>query len=494
MAGKVQFINFGGTLIMEPTPHGYVPAHDIDELLKLCGQPLDYLPRSRRLRSGKIDSIEFDIKSHYRELREEVLNIIRMDDVPIIAGGTDTLRFYGALLAEDLARLHKEGKIKNLPPVILASSMRAYGDNPQHVCNIVTAAQIAANNAVAEGRSGVFALLPDGEKAENFTLLDMRRPADKISGELAKAFVGTEHAVDMHVKDATEAFKKFSVQGNVAPYLDPYRHRRVAPPLERSNSPEGIAQFLREVGKHPEENHFGAVIIKGLLEKASNEQTMAVAHEVASLAQRGVDVIFVNDPEYSHVSNELEFDKNFQNPLRQKLLTSAGAILLDGKTSVQAYIEALNPKGLEGQEARKHKAASFLKEHKTGTHRIGSSRPVKALAIEYVPSSGAYAAAVKLAAAMGIKTLVTSNLTDGALASYHRNTFEDIAHQYPEMTTVFTYKYAGRKYGQGSGRFTERVTSSNYAVARETGALVTMGGDESPEQIMQKALGRNHGR
>ncbi|MEJ0010585.1 MAG: hypothetical protein WDN72_08890 [Alphaproteobacteria bacterium] len=87
---------------------------------------------------------------------------------PPSSAAPNTLRFYGAILAEDLQRMHskgyfrlrldqdvdgrqRQGHTNAVPPVLLVTSMHTFEDKPEHVRRILRAVPFAAAQAMSVG-------------------------------------------------------------------------------------------------------------------------------------------------------------------------------------------------------------------------------------------------------------------------------------------------------------------------------------------------------
>lgn len=583
MAGDVQFITLGGTLLMKPTgdEHALAPFYSVQDVvvhkaLELIGKrerlpyrkqqclqaqkillekgeagypeigrlmvdtanltdraaldvvrtnalvgteaALGYTAKTIDLPYGPIDSINFDVDMHYPALREAVLATIRKGDVPVIGGGTDTLRYYGALLQEDLTQLQASGAIPHLPPVILASSMRAFGSegkvSQNHVYRVLKAARMAADEAVDNGLSGVFALLPADAEVSSATLIDMSKPVDKISATLDKAFVG-EEVLRVHPNSSL----KGSVYPNhdprrhaegMAQHIPPYRHGLVAPPLEAANPGFTIAQTLHAIHKYKTSFPFDAVIIKGDLSRVDSGSISAIQQLAAALTLEGRNVFCVNDPVVDAKSRALTFDPDFHQSRglgkRQEQLEHSGIIFVDGMSSTQLHIRA-GQQDAEGapvhfvqerEEARAHalkmlggKAPDMhgLERRLLGTGKDGQHfgrHRAQALAIEYMPDANAYATMLKLARSQKIPRVISVNCTDGSMAAHHNVALGNAKHGGTRV--VGSFKYAGVAFDD----VPETASMSRYAPALYLSEeqLAIPGHDIPPAELLAQAQGK----
>lgn len=556
MPNQIQLITFGGTLLMKERPdgglapfygvedvvlyqrlkqrhpalaqelitHGHAAYPQIGRALAGAGAVLDeaqardvalkqargdiarlgFSPHIRALDYQPIDSINFDIDTHYASLRAAVLETIRKGDVPVVVGGTDTMRFYGALLAEDLQYLHRSGRLPHLPPVILATSMLAFGDThhgveQDHVYRLFKAVRVAADEAVIHGKSGVFAIAPADAAVGSASLIDMQRPADKLSGstKIVKAFVG-EGVPEIGAVDPDRP-----MPGKVYPHYDgrrvgdgqaqeipPFGHRPVAPPIEASNGMAGLAAFLRGLAQDPQHGPFKAVVVKYPLAGNAGPALGFACEAITALRKAGVDVIFVRDPVIDAQGRlAVPPDVNEAQHARELAkLQRAGAMVADGMTSTQAVIRAgmvderQQPVWFGAERQAATRAAETCTAAKAGGHGLPR---LERFAIEYIPDAPAYAAMVRLLDGMGVKKLVSINCTDGAMGVQHRATFTGLK----SMTQVVcSFKYAGRD----QGGFIESASMEHYAPSvalRAALPCIQPGEEQSPSALMQ-ASGR----
>lgn len=466
---------------------------------------LGYQQHSMAMPYGPIDSINFDRDMHYPALREAVLTSIRNGDVPVIAGGTDTLRYYGTLLQEDLAQLHASGQIPHLPPVILVSSMHAFGEpDPQaqrHVYRLLKAARIAADDAVIAGKSGVFALLAADAQVSSASLLDLSQPCDKISATLTKAFVGTEILnVDPNRPIPGDAYPHYDPRRHadgMAPQIAPLKQRLVAPPLEAGNRVQALAQVLYAVRQYPASYPFDALILKGELPEGDTRQ---IKQLVAELVARGVDVFCMNDPRYDAARGALH-----AAPMpRPHALEEAGAIAAEGLSSTQLFVRA----GMEDaqgapvhfaveREAAQARAQAYATpttpDFWDGLEDSGVKRHLRnaapALAVEYMPDAQSYGTLLDVVRGAGIKTVVSVNCTDGSMAEHHAEALRRCKRD--GVQVVASFKYAGEPFDAAP----ESASMTHYgpAVSLRRQGLVQPGLQASPAELLARAQQQGRG-
>lgn len=494
-----------------------VYAHAVEGVRVALGYSGDAIP----MPYGPIDAINFDIGMHYPALREAVLATIRRGNIPVIAGGTDTMRFYGSLLAEDLKQLHENGHIPHLPPVIIATSMLAYGDSdPQaqtHVYRILKAARIAAREAADKGLAGVYALLPDDIEVTGASLLDMQKPTDKISAVLPKAFVGTEalridpnEPVNGYVYDKGDP--RLTAEGMAdESAIPPYQQQMVTPPLEAGNTSLALVETLFAIYRNPKAYPYKAIILKGDLRNALPGEFTSVLDLSAALTARGIQVYCVNDPVADPTTRTLLFDPTFHDPhdkYRQRAIDRAGIICVDGMTSTQLTISAGM---LDGQSepvhfvreraaARAAAEASLVKHpldeegllrrfNGVSEKHFGKTR-ASAVAIEYMPDSAAYDTFLKLAAKEKIGRVVSLNCSDGAMGEQHTEALRRA--KYNGTRVIATFKYAGTNY-PGFPTETASLTRYQPAVRLAQSKLVIPGETASPHTLLDHVKERSRG-
>lgn len=535
MAGNIELIPFGGTLLMKDFGEGYVPYYTLEDVAKhglaegdsdeKALEKLGYFSKVKPLSYDPIDSINFNIDTHYEALRNAVLEAIKAGHVPVIAGGTDTLKFYGSLLAADLRQLEQHGEVRKLPPVIIVSSMKAFDEDKNHVFRLLSAARVAADEAWIQDRNGVFALVPHDEAVIKTSLLSLENPVDKFTGSkhIPRAFVGVDDTViNPETEKPGEALPNYDERRHPTQYSTTnlkFHHRVVAPPLENSNDAFSVAQYLHQVAEHHEQYPFDTVILKGPLKTGWRTDGIQVARQIARLREMGVDTIIVNDPRVDkqqtlvfHQSNPMfkgkrgydandPFDGMVQDGQAKNippLLASAGAIFAPGMTSAQAWAQALledeqgRPAYFQDARAKAEEAAKTFNAKEARNPGLSMDAysqhrgAAKAMAIEYVPDAAAYDMALGVIEKNGTKNVVSVNCTDGAMAAVHKETLLN----HPDLTVTCTFKYAGTTYpGQ---KEPEAATLSVYAPARTVAEApnAKAGGETSPADLM-KALSRS---
>lgn len=419
------------------------------EFRKDCLASIGYAPY-KRLSFNPIDSINFDVSAHYKELFKSTVATIKEGKLPVILGGTDSLRFYGTLLAEDL----KAHGINT--PVVIVSSMRAFGDaeagSQNHVLQLFKAARVAASQMQHQGKSGVFALVAEDLAVSRAELLSLNQPVDKISGSLVKAFVGkgvasvTPDDVMPNVKNPVALPAHLAHQGVVSSYKG-----LVLPPVESYSKPQALNAYLGAVAERTEKDIHG-VIIKGLPDKISSPAADKFIQLIGAITAKGIHVQVVSDLEYNpekDASKLTPIQPDFaSHPLRARA-KAAGAVCQEGISSTQSYIQAAM------LPARAGMGGAQVPLDNSATSRL----KMPPLALEYVPDSKAYMLGLELAKSAGIKDLVSVNFTHGTMAGSYARELEKFA----GMNITVTFKYASKDMGAGQ----ENADLDGYAAAKD---------------------------
>lgn len=511
---ECQMIYLGGTILMKASDEGFVPHYtpehigayhrimqedlpevdkkalvqtlldsapgqfsDIQAQLKDRGTQEAFAQQSlqsigyanyKRLRFDPIDSINFDVESHYKELFHSTVATINEGKLPVILGGTDSLRFYGTLLAEDL----KSHGITT--PVVIASSMRAFGSaeegSQEHVLQLFKAARVAAATMHNQGKSGVYALVAEDLAVSCAELLSLNEPLDKISGTLVKAFVGTGVANVTPDADVTPT-----------PYTEPriahdgstHYNRLVLPPVEAYSQSRALNAYLGAVVRRTEQD-VDAVVIKGLPHRMRDAVADHFIALVQALGDKGVNVYIVNDLEANLQQDATKLTPiqiHFaSHPLRMRA-EQAGAICQEGISSTQSYIRAAMSPVRQGRTQAavemENSAASHLK--------------MPPLSMEYVPDRKAYLLGLELAQQAGIKEIISVNFTHGTMAGSYAKDLE----KFEDMNITLTFKYASKDMGAGQ----ENADLDGYAASKDLrGQSHVFAGKQKSPQVLAAPL------
>lgn len=434
----------------------------------------------QRLAYNPIDSINFDAEQHLPSLLAEVTNVMNNGHVPVILGGTDSLSKYGPLLHAELA----QREAKHLP-VLIVSSMYAFGDagteKQNHVVQLFKAAKSAAHQLIERGETGVYALVPENKEVTKASVISMRRPVEKISGNVVQAFVGLDSIpvnLDAPLEHKSCDFPS-DYETHIPNTLPQSLKQSVMLPIESYNSPNAVTRALEAIATQ-NHHHFDAIIIKGLPITESTLDDMSTA--IRSLKEHGTKVVFAAGFKYSNKEARLkpilkEGELEAKSNLLQPLITS-GAIFLSDISSTQAYIQAsmgkLPKSGTSDRDLPPYDPAFFTKREDQNTQQ--NARRADVLALEFFPNS---------TASQKTLTLLSNNGMDVVLANYTQGAMPACAIPTNLATKLFvTFHTTGKKIAD-SDVVESAILDGGYQPHNDIRLLTIAGGETKPKNLLR---------
>jgi len=289
---------FGGTMFEKfNAEKKLVPSPEMrDERLAAAG----FDPAKAEMPLGKLlDSIDFDIGTHYKELLKSTMKVLDAGETPVICGGTDTLAWYATMLTKDLIRRGYLGEDSGQRVIFLSSMLSPTDDlGKLHVERILKAGKFLCNNPplAKNGHplSGGFAICAEKENASKLAVHDVLNDFDKVSSEQVHAF--RSNKLVGHISG-----NNFKPDPNYVPPkrqepTDERGYLRIAPPLLGGQSNQDILAYMKAM------DHafppFKGVIIEGMpssgeLSKGREfKERVEILQTVAWLRRKGISVTF----------------------------------------------------------------------------------------------------------------------------------------------------------------------------------------------------------
>lgn len=466
-----------------------------------------------------IDSLNFDVGSHYRQILGSVLTIFKDHQLslesdsypmPVIVGGTDTLKYYATLMAEDL-------KMRGFnSPILFLSSMKAFGDDVGHVSRIFEAAQLVTNLLYEKQMAGSYMLTAADNDMNQALLYCLNYDVEKVSATKNPAFFGESliakidlqtsnvelvndsllkvprlgkfklhsRMVDVLFNPVFSYFEKLSFDNNL--FLN-----NVLPPIYGYNDINVINKFFLELlqqnSQDSKDNNvdFNAVIISSMpdLENIDDQSRNDFLTLISFLKEKNIAVIVANNPYFN--GYELVRDANFATSDSAAYLRSSGAILMDCSSQRAHILASLNM----GYFADFHEEnvgylGSFTEFDVTNNARFLDfelnddvfSREFlgKELAVEYVPCKKSYQKMLEICHKSNISDVISCNCLSGGAAS------EDVIDpvKFPGITIYMTSPYASLEEVANLGSYgaADKLKDNSQIVA---------GGSVSPLGILQ---------
>lgn len=249
-----QLILIGGTLCSSRNDSGLLEpsVRDLIGPLESAG----FTDTESIIRLFNIDSINFDIDTHYIPLREAALNVLKAGKVPVICGGTDTLAWYSTLLTKDLMR-HGWLQPDSGEKVIFLSSMISLEDSPEHVRKILEGGKLLSTQHLTGG----FAVCAEHMSGDVLAVHDVLNHFDKVSSSLTNAF-RSRAPIGYIIGDTftrNEGYQSPPVTISASRGHD-FAH--IAPPLLRGHDGKAILAYLDALSKH--QPPFDGILIEGM--------------------------------------------------------------------------------------------------------------------------------------------------------------------------------------------------------------------------------------
>ncbi|MDX2113377.1 MAG: hypothetical protein SFW63_06570 [Alphaproteobacteria bacterium] len=295
MTSTHQLILTGGTLASERNLEGHlVPsATSLDGFAKTLGFTDVVKPYI-------IDSIDFDIDTHYSLLLKSAEQALSEHKTPLICGGTDALIWYSGMLARDLAR---RGYLQpgSGEKIIFLSSMKPVCDAPDLVRGILEAGKSLA----AKQMSGAFAISAEYADSKQYVVHDVLNQFEKISSRLTNALRSQSPVtyISNHHITPLAAYEAAAIP---APSGDRH-YARIAPPLIRGHDSKAILAYMAMIGEaHPP---FDGLMVESLsLTKPlmHDRDQQHLPEMVRWLKSRGMRVVFCEHVHYDDQSKSMK--------------------------------------------------------------------------------------------------------------------------------------------------------------------------------------------
>ena len=444
-AESIRLFLTGGTLSAVRNAQGLlVPSTDnVQELAASLGYHDIVKPYT-------IDSIDFDIHTHYPVLRDGVIAALTQNLTAVICGGTDTLSWYASLLAYDLKR---RGflQVGSGQKIIVLSAMRAFQDAPQLVRNILASGKMVAAD---ERFEGAFALSAGSLTDTTLDIHDATNQLDKISAELLNAF--RSHAPVAFVKHGEIVWNKNYQSTAEVSLPDATSYARIAPPLLRGHSLSAICSYLECVAVA--KGYFDGAMVECLPPVMNDAAIKQLCDALNPLQTFGVHITFCNPVRFS---SEFSCMLPVMEESAWENITKKIAHAMDD-TAV-SFVTAL-PKDAYIRMV----LALPAKQQPTIPVAQPAKKKQKFLGIRYVPHQEAMNGFLPLVAAAS-ENILFSSLPGGVMPSAILPVLEKHA-AHTRFWSMFDYE--GSRYVDFDGRSFIESHKNNYAAGQDTAKLV----------------------
>lgn len=473
--------------------------------------PFEYIEDDSAKARGLIDSIDFDLETHYPKLQQAVMEGLVQQRNLLVIGGTDTLEFYAAALARDPAYCAWRANHPELTTnVLFLSSMQSFEDNPEHIGKLFA----AATRLLWKVQPGIYALSASDVAVQQLTLHDVQHPFMKISGQLPDALRSATPYSKMEWREIEASpcepdteYQPHAPEPTASIAKPPIP---TAAPLIAGNRPDIIAAYLRQLA-----GHSVVVEVSHALLEAHEEAIAALLSAVRERTAQGIPTIFVNDHAYAG-SNEHDGAVTPTIPPAQwaagfeegvlKQLGEAGATLLAETTTAAAFLDSF---------FNRFTIEASVRDDAVESLRIHPATPVTAAAhpthigLRYVPHHSAFRAGLEAAG-----EILTRETGQSALPSDHQNGVQNPSliiqalpgsalpeRHVPDVKAILEkaeshgrpvsiklgFKYAGNDYAtgkEGSHEPDYAAAKAFQEMAKETDGAVRFLGTQTPQQLL----------